>query len=134
MCVLKLCRLYDVPLLLRCTELMSSLNMIIGTCFADTVSFILYIARYAHTCAHTHTHTHTHPHTHTHTQLVKLYNVNRDMLPPKKLSGNLSKQLIDKRRQLLERYLQKLIHGERLVSQSHELLEFLDVPTHVSVM
>ncbi len=53
-------------------------------------------------------------------------------LPPKKLSGNLSKTLIDKRRQSLETYLQKLVHGESQVALSHELMEFLDVPTHVS--
>jgi len=41
---------------------------------------------------------------------MKKYAVVRELLPPKKLAGNLSKQLIDKRRQLLERYLQKLIH------------------------
>ena len=65
-------------------------------------------------------------------QLVRQYGVNKDLLPPKKISGNLSKQLIDKRRQLLESYLQKIVHSERQVSQSPELQVFLDVPTHVS--
>lgn len=69
-----------------------------------------------------------------HTQLMRLRNVSRDLLPPKKLSGNLSKHLIDKRRQLLESYLQKMIHSEAQISQSTELLDFLDVPAHVSVM
>ncbi len=76
---------------------------------------------------------HTHMHMCAHTQLVKHYGVNRDLLPPKKMSGNLSRQLIDKRRKLLESYLQKLIHSERHVSQSPELQVFLDVPTHVSL-
>lgn len=58
--------------------------------------------------------------------------MSKDLLPPKKLSGNLSKQLMDKRRKLLERYLQKIIHGEPQVSRSPELQVFLDVPTHVS--
>ena len=65
-------------------------------------------------------------------QLMRNHNVSRDLLPPKKLAGNLSKQLIDTRRQLLERYLQKMIHSEERISQSSELLEFLDVPAHVS--
>jgi len=64
---------------------------------------------------------------------VKLYGVNRDLLPPKKMSGNLSKQLIDKRRQLLERYLQKLVHNVLEIARSPELQMFLDVPTHVSL-
>ena len=65
-------------------------------------------------------------------QLVKQYGVNKDILPPKKLSGNLSKHLIDNRRILLEQYLQKIIHSEPLISRSPELQVFLDVPTHVS--
>ena len=67
-------------------------------------------------------------------QLMRGHNVSRDLLPPKKLSGNLSKQLIDNRRQMLEQYLQKMIHSEAQISQSTELLEFLDVPAHVSIM
>ena len=80
---------------------------------------------------------------------MKHYGIPRDLLPPKRLSGNLSQQLIDQRKQLLERYLQKLInrlcsiysppcvlklgHYSNLdVSQSTELMEFLSVPDHVS--
>ena len=63
---------------------------------------------------------------------MKRYGVNRELLPPKKISGNLSKQLIDKRRQLLERYLQRLIHNVVEIARSPELQVFLDVPTHVS--
>ena len=73
-------------------------------------------------------------HVHLHLQLMRQHNVGRDLLPPKKISGNLSKQLIDRRRQLLEQYLQKMIHSESQISQSTELLEFLDVPAHVSIM
>ena len=73
-------------------------------------------------------------HVHAHLQLMRQHNVGRDLLPPKKISGNLSKQLIDRRRQLLEQYLQKMIHSEPQISQSAELLEFLDVPAHVSIM
>ena len=36
--------------------------------------------------------------------------MSRDLLPPKRYHGNLSKQLIDQRRLQLESYLQKLIH------------------------
>ena len=43
-------------------------------------------------------------------QLLKLHSVSRDLLPPKRYHGNLSKQLIDQRRLQLESYLQKLIH------------------------
>ena len=67
-------------------------------------------------------------------QLVRQYGVNSDLLPPKKMSGNLSKQLIDKRRKLLEGYLQKIIHMETQVSRSPELQVFLDTPTHVGHM
>ena len=41
---------------------------------------------------------------------MKLHAVNRDLLPPKRYHGNLSKQLIDQRRLQLESYLQKLIN------------------------
>ncbi len=64
---------------------------------------------------------------------MKTYGVTKDLLPPKKMSGNLSKQLIDKRRTSLERYLQKLVHNNPEISRSPELQVFLDVPTHVSV-
>ena len=43
-------------------------------------------------------------------QLIKLHAVSRDLLPPKRYHGNLSKSLIDQRRLQLESYLQKLIH------------------------
>ena len=41
---------------------------------------------------------------------MKLHAVHRDLLPPKRYHGNLSKQLIDQRRLQLETYLQRLIH------------------------
>lgn len=63
---------------------------------------------------------------------MRQHGVNKDLLPPKRVSGNLSKPLIDTRRKLLEKYLQKLIHNEPRVSHSPELCVFLDVPTHVS--
>lgn len=65
-----------------------------------------------------------------HQKLVKHYGVPRDLLPPKRLSGNLSQQLMDQRKQLLERYLQKLINSNLDVSQSAELMDFLSVPDH----
>ena len=43
-------------------------------------------------------------------QLMKLHAVHRDLLPPKRYHGNLSKQLIDQRRLQLETYLHRLIH------------------------
>ena len=54
-------------------------------------------------------------------QLVKLHSVNRDLLPPKRYHGNLSKQLIDQRRLQLESYLQKLIHRYVHVHTNHTL-------------
>ena len=45
-----------------------------------------------------------------HLQLMKLHGVSRELLPPKRYHGNLSKNLIDQRRLQLENYLQKLIH------------------------
>eukprot|EP00731_Ephydatia_muelleri_P006146 Em0003g394a len=68
-----------------------------------------------------------------HAKLLKKYGsygVAQELLPPKKVSGNLSKQHIDNRRQALERYLQKLIVSDTHVSQCTELLEFLDLPSH----
>ena len=50
-------------------------------------------------------------------QLIKLHAVSRDLLPPKRYHGNLSKSLIDERRLQLENYLQKLIH--RLLVQGN---------------
>jgi hypothetical protein len=65
-----------------------------------------------------------------HRKLVRRHKISRDLLPPKKLSGNFTPQLINGRRQLLEQYLQKLINSEPQVSQSRELLTFLDIPSH----
>ena len=54
-------------------------------------------------------------------QLMKLHAVHRDLLPPKRYHGNLSKQLIDQRRLQLETYLHRLIHRYGMLYMSKNL-------------
>ncbi|XP_019853590.1 PREDICTED: nischarin-like isoform X2 [Amphimedon queenslandica] len=65
-----------------------------------------------------------------HRKLVRKHKISKDLLPPKKLSGNFEPKLINARRQQLEQYLQKLINSDAQISQSNELLSFLDLPAH----
>ena len=43
-------------------------------------------------------------------QLVQRYGIARDLLPPKRLTGNFSPKLIEVRREALEHYLQRLVN------------------------
>lgn len=53
-----------------------------------------------------------------------------NMLPAKRLIGNLTAAVIEERRQGLERYLQRLVNGEKEVVFSPALLKFLEVNEH----
>ena len=52
------------------------------------------------------------------------------MLPAKRMIGNLTAAVIEERRQGLERYLQRLVNGEKEVVFSPALLKFLEVNEH----
>ena len=43
-------------------------------------------------------------------QLIRVHGIARDLLPSKKLTGNLTAAHIETRREALERYLQKLVN------------------------
>lgn len=53
-----------------------------------------------------------------------------NMLPVKRMMGNLTAAVIEERRQGLERYLQRLVNGEKEVVFSPALLKFLEVNEH----
>eukprot|EP00051_Salpingoeca_urceolata_P007783 m.100468 g.100468 ORF g.100468 m.100468 type:complete len:886 (+) comp15401_c0_seq1:270-2927(+) len=63
-------------------------------------------------------------------KMAKLHAVKKDLLPSKRLTGNLSQSVIEKRRELLERYLQRLINSDKEVVFSPPLLQFLEVNKH----
>ena len=65
-----------------------------------------------------------------HKKLVGAYGVPKDMLPPKKLTANMSLQYLEKRRQALEHYLQRLVNSSTYVSTCPEIFDFLDVRSH----
>ncbi|XP_062512795.1 nischarin-like [Corticium candelabrum] len=63
-------------------------------------------------------------------KLIRVHGIARDLLPPKKLTGNLTAAHIETRREALERYLQKLVNSDHHIAASHELSVFLDVYEH----
>lgn len=65
-----------------------------------------------------------------HKKLVSAYGVPKDMLPPKKLTANMSLAYLEKRRQALEHYLQRLVNSNTYVSTCPEIFDFLDVRSH----
>lgn len=65
-----------------------------------------------------------------HKNLVALYGIPKDMLPPKKLTSNMALCHLEKRKAALEHYLQRLANSSTYVSTSPEILEFLEVQRH----
>lgn len=65
-----------------------------------------------------------------HSLLVSAYGIPKDMLPPKKITSNLSLKHLEKRRDALEHYLQRLVNSSTYVSSSPEVLAFLEVSKH----
>eukprot|EP00039_Didymoeca_costata_P002114 m.57607 g.57607 ORF g.57607 m.57607 type:complete len:659 (+) comp11119_c0_seq1:3005-4981(+) len=66
-----------------------------------------------------------------HGKLFKLHLVKKDALPNKRVLGNFDKENIEKRREGLEQYLQRLITSESdSVLFAKPFLDFLDVPSH----
>ncbi|CAB3992740.1 nischarin-like, partial [Paramuricea clavata] len=65
-----------------------------------------------------------------HLNLVKQFNIPSDMLPTKKLFSNMSLIHLEKRRNALEHYLQRLINSHHDIAESQELFQFLNVQTH----
>lgn len=65
-----------------------------------------------------------------HKKLVSAYGVPKDMLPPKKLTSSMSLSYLEKRRQALEHYLQRLVNSSTYVSSCPEIFDFLDVRSH----
>lgn len=63
-------------------------------------------------------------------KLSRLHAMRKDLLPGKRLMGRLSAEVIEQRRNGLERYLQRLINSNKEVVFSPPLLEFLDVDSH----
>ena len=47
-------------------------------------------------------------------QMCRKHSIRKDALPGKKFLGNLAPDLIEKRRESLERYLQRLISGDEV--------------------
>lgn len=41
---------------------------------------------------------------------MKLYNIPKDLLPPRKITNNMAKENLERRRESLEHYLQKLLN------------------------
>eukprot|EP00117_Sycon_ciliatum_P045828 scpid56496/ scgid32897/ Nischarin; Imidazoline receptor 1; Imidazoline receptor antisera-selected protein; Imidazoline-1 receptor; Imidazoline-1 receptor candidate protein len=65
-----------------------------------------------------------------HTELVQRYGIAKDLLPPKRLTGNLDPKVIESRREALEHYLQRLVNSHFEVATSKVLSLFLDVQSH----
>ena len=65
------------------------------------------------------------------TKLTKLYNVPKDLFPPKRFVRSMTEQVITERKAALERALQTLVNGDNdKVKQSPELAAFLEVAEH----
>ncbi|XP_047135000.1 nischarin isoform X1 [Hydra vulgaris] len=66
-----------------------------------------------------------------HQKLVALYNVPRNLLPPRILTNNMARETLQQRRELLEHYLQKLLNScNGAVRKSEEISEFLEVKSN----
>lgn len=65
-----------------------------------------------------------------HKNLVSLYGIPKDMLPPKKFMSNMALSVLEKRKAALEHYLQRLVNSSTYVSTSPEIVEFLEVQRH----
>ncbi|XP_046861218.1 nischarin-like isoform X2 [Xenia sp. Carnegie-2017] len=65
-----------------------------------------------------------------HNNLVKKFNIPQDMLPAKKVFTNMSLPHLEKRRNELEHYLQRLINSHHDIAESLELFHFLNVQSH----
>lgn len=64
-------------------------------------------------------------------QLTSQFNLERSMLPRKKLFGNQSEKFVSKRQKELESYLQSLL--DSLPKVPYSLMTFLDFHKYVSV-
>ena len=65
-----------------------------------------------------------------HKKLMSQYGIPKDMIPPKKLTANMLLSHLEKRKDALEHYLQRLVNSSTYVSSSPEIMEFLEVRTH----
>ncbi len=63
--------------------------------------------------------------------MTKLLGTTKGLLPGKKLTGNLSPDLLEERRQGLEHFLQRLVTSTKDMAAAAPLLTFLDVDSHV---
>ncbi|EDQ88408.1 uncharacterized protein MONBRDRAFT_26548 [Monosiga brevicollis MX1] len=65
-----------------------------------------------------------------HQQLLRLKLVKKSLLPAKRLTGGLSASVVLARRESLQAYLQRLIHGHEDLAFAVPLLKFLEVYQH----
>lgn len=65
-------------------------------------------------------------------QMLQIDPSSKDLIPGKRVFGNLSPALIESRRQALERYLQRLVISDKAVF-SDALMKFMDANEHNAV-
>ena len=65
-----------------------------------------------------------------HKMLINQYGIPKDMLPPKKYTSKMLLSHLEKRKEALEHYLQRLVNSSTYVSSSPEIMEFLEVRSH----
>lgn len=65
-----------------------------------------------------------------HKKLMSQYGIPKDMIPPKKYTSKMLLSHLEKRKEALEHYLQRLVNSSTYVSSSPEIMEFLEVRSH----